>query len=293
LLLSEHFCLNGLIDFRIGRRRSASFTATAMNHVRALLQSYVRPSYGQLRRWILSRLERRAPRDTPTTLEQIRTVSIDGIPHPIKLRAATSDARAMADCLLGMQYDIDPGFEPKTVLDLGGNIGCSAIYFANRWPNARIVVVEPLPSTFELLKENTRFYSNIRSVHAAAHPRRETISLHVPKTGFWGARVTTVARNGAAQSHSAPGVPVEDLMSEYGIDHIDILKMDIEGSEADLFANNPHPWLSRTRLVMIELHDNIRMGCTWHMERALSRYKTRRARLDENHIVWLESARIR
>jgi FkbM family methyltransferase len=261
-----------------------------MNHVRALIHSYVRPSYGQLRRWILSRLEVRAPREAPTTRDQIRTVSIDGIPHPIKLRAATSDARAMADCLLGMQYDIDPGFEPKTLLDLGGNIGCSAIYFANRWPDARIVVVEPFPSTFELLKENTRFYPNIQPVHAAAHPRREGVNLHVPNTGFWGVRITAGARYGGTQLQRAPGMPVEDLMSDYGMEHIDILKMDIEGSEADLFANNPHPWLSRTRLMMIELHDNVRMGCTWHMERALNRYTTREARLGENLVVWLDHA---
>jgi FkbM family methyltransferase len=260
----------------------------SMNHLRALLQSYVRPSYGQLRRWILRQLEMRAPGETPRTHAQVRTVSIEGIPHPIKLRAATSDARAMADCLLGMQYDIDPGFEPKTVLDLGGNIGCSAIYFANRWPNAKIIVVEPFASTFALLKENTRFYQNIQPVHAAAHPRREPVHLLLPKTGFWGVRVSAGPHNGAPQSNSAPGMPVEDLMSEYGIDHIDILKMDIEGSEADLFATNPHAWLSRTRLLIIELHDNIRMGCTWHTQRALSRYKTRKARLGENLLVWLE-----
>lgn len=262
--------------------------ATTMNSARTLLQSYVRPAYGQLRRWILSQLEIRARREQPRTLEQIREVSIEGIPHPIKLRVGTSDARAMADCLLGMQYDIDPGFVPKTVVDLGGNIGCSAIYFANRWPDAKIIVVEPLPSTFAILKQNTRFYPNIHPVHAAAHPRRETVNLVVPKTGFWGARIT--ASSNAMGRTSARGMPVDDLLNEYGVERVDILKMDIEGSEADLFANNPHPWLSRTRLMMIELHDNVRMGCTWHLERALKQYKTRKRHIGENLVVWLEHA---
>jgi FkbM family methyltransferase len=259
-----------------------------MNSLRTLLQSYVRPGYGQLRRWILRQLEMRAPRQQPQTSDQLREVSIEGVQHPIKIRVGTSDARAMADCLLDMQYDIDPGFEPQTVVDLGGNIGCSAIYFANRWPEAKIVVVEPLLANFELLKQNTRFYPNIIPVHAAAHHRRETVELVTPKTGFWATRVARAVDGCDAPSCTAPGLPIGELLDEHGIDRVDILKIDIEGSEADLFANSPHPWLSRTRLIMIELHDNVRMGCTWHMERALKPYKTRKGHIGENLLVWLE-----
>jgi FkbM family methyltransferase len=257
--------------------------------MRTILQSYVRPAYGKTRRWILSRLEMRAPRAAPRSAEQIREVTIEGIPHPIKIRVGTSDARAMADCLLDMQYDIDPGFEPRTILDLGGNIGCSAIYFANRWPEARIVVVEPVDTTFAILKHNTSYYPNIIPVHAAAHPRRETVRLMVPKKGYWAAEVVRADSSGDLESNMARGIPVDDLLNEYGIDQVDILKIDIEGSEAALFANNPHPWLSRTRLLMIELHDNIRMGCTWHLQRALKRYKTRMRHISENLLVWFEN----
>ena len=76
-----------------------------------------------------------------------------------------------------------PGFEPRTVLDLGGNIGCSAVYFANRWPGAKIVVVEPVAPSFAILKHNTSFYPNVIPVHAAAHPWRETGRLVVRRKG--------------------------------------------------------------------------------------------------------------
>jgi FkbM family methyltransferase len=256
--------------------------------MRTILQSFVRPAYGKTRRWILSQLQVRAPWEQPTTAEQIREVSIEGIPYPIKIRVGTSDARAMSDCLLDMQYDVDLGFEPKTVIDLGGNIGCSAIYFANRWPNAKIVVVEPVPANFEILKQNTSYYPNIIPVHAAVHPRRETVQLVVPKKGFWAAEVVKPGSKGTRESNSAQGIPLDELLNEHAISQVDLLKIDIEGSEAELFANNPHPWLSRTRLIMIELHDNIRMGCTWHMERALKPYKTRKGQISENLLVWLD-----
>jgi FkbM family methyltransferase len=238
----------------------------------------------------LRQLEIRAPRQEPKTSSQLREVTIECIAHPITIRVGTSDARALADCLLDMQYDIDPGFEPQAVVDLGGNIGCSAIYFANRWPAAKIVVVEPLAANFELLKQNTRFYPNIIPVHAAAHHRRETVELVTPKAGFWATRVARAGADDAAETTSAPGLPITDIMDEHGIERIDILKIDIEGSEADLFANNPRPWLERTRLIMIELHDNVRMGCTWHMESALKPFKTRKGHIGENLLVWLEHA---
>jgi FkbM family methyltransferase len=138
------------------------------------------------------------------------------------------------------------------------------------------------------LKHNTSYYPNIFPVHAAAHPRRETVELAVPKKGYWAAEVVRPGSTHGGDSNLAPGIPVDDLLNEHGIDQVDILKIDVEGSEAALFANNPHRWLSRTRLLMIELHDNIRMGCTWHLERALKRYKTRTSRISENLLVWFE-----
>jgi hypothetical protein len=49
------------------------------------------------------------------------------------------------------------------------------------------------------------------------------------------------------------------LMTETGIDSIDLLKMDVEGAEVEAFEQSD--WMSGVQVVVIELHDNIKPGC--------------------------------
>ncbi|MBR1580133.1 MAG: FkbM family methyltransferase [Selenomonadaceae bacterium] len=68
-------------------------------------------------------------------------------------------------------------FEPKFILDCGGNIGTSAVFFANYYPTAKIVAVEPDAGNFQLLSINTRFYPNVECVNAALWDQETYIEL--------------------------------------------------------------------------------------------------------------------
>lgn len=54
---------------------------------------------------------------------------------------------------------------------------------------------------------------------------------------------------------------VDDLFREYAIDRIDLLKLDIEGSEAEVFASSSG-WIDRVDAICLELHDRFRPGST-------------------------------
>jgi hypothetical protein len=56
-------------------------------------------------------------------------------------------------------------------------------------------------------------------------------------------------------------------MKEYQVDHVDLLKLDIEAAEYELF-DSPDPWLQKVDNLVIELHDRLVSGCT---ERVLSK----------------------
>lgn len=47
---------------------------------------------------------------------------------------------------------------------------------------------------------------------------------------------------------------IPSFLGHYSIPRVDILKMDIEGAEAAIFLSNPEAWLSRTELLIIEMH---------------------------------------
>ena len=75
--------------------------------------------------------------------------------------------------------------------------------------------------------------------------------------GKWAMTVEEDAENGTVKGES-----IQTLMKRNNIDHIDILKLDIETSEKNLFAENYQSWLPKTHLIIIELHDRMLPGCS-------------------------------
>ena len=53
---------------------------------------------------------------------------------------------------------------------------------------------------------------------------------------------------------------------------LDILKIDIEGAEHELFKNNYDTWLPNTRCLIIELHDRMRNRSSQNFFKAISKY---------------------
>ena len=80
---------------------------------------------------------------------------------------------------------------------------------------------------------------------------------------------------------------IENLMIDFGINYFDIIKIDIEGSEKELFESNFHNWLSRTKIIIIELHDRMRPGCSKSFFNALSNYEYKLELKGENIVIYL------
>ena len=71
------------------------------------------------------------------------SVGISGIRYPVHLRLRTTDVALCREIFVNGIYDQEFSREPETILDAGANIGLTAVFFANRFPCARIVAVEP------------------------------------------------------------------------------------------------------------------------------------------------------
>jgi hypothetical protein len=63
---------------------------------------------------------------------------------------------------------------------------------------------------------------------------------------------------------------MDDLVNMYNLETIDILKIDIEGAEKELFTYNYENWLQKVRCIVIELHDLYRPGCATAFFKAIS-----------------------
>ena len=204
-------------------------------------------------------------------------VSTPCVPAPLHLRVRSTDISTFSEVILRSEYDWQFPTEPKVIIDAGANIGLSAVFFAHRYPNARVFAVEPEPRNFELLKRNTVPYANIVPIQAAIWGRNENLTLTDPGLGDWGFRTLADDRAATTGFCKVPGITADQLMADFGITHVDVLKIDIEGAELEVFETCSS-WIRSVGTIVIELHDRFRPGCTASFEKATTNFRFREQR---------------
>jgi len=191
-----------------------------------------------------------------------------GINHRIKLRNNTTDRLVFQEVFLFQSYDV-LHLNPKVIIDAGGNIGLTSIFFANKFPQAKIYSIEPSDSNFEMLLSNTKLYTSITPIHSALWNKDTSLRIKNKNENHWAFSVEECPPN---HPDSFNALSLTSLMKKYNIEYIDILKLDIEGSERELFQDNFDYWISRTRCILLELHDWFKGDCSKTVYKALSNY---------------------
>ena len=189
--------------------------------------------------------------------------------HPVYLRKNTCDIDVFGFIFLKEEYAMNLDFNPQVIIDCGANIGLTAIYYKNQFPNAKIICIEPESANYELLLKNTEQYKDIICYQAGVWNRSTYLTVEDIGLGHWGFIVKEIA---CEVPGSVKGISLGDIMRENNIDSIDILKIDIEGSEKEVFETNSEEWLSKTRFLAVELHDRMKPGCSKSVFKALTQY---------------------
>ena len=190
-----------------------------------------------------------------------KKLAIPRIQHLINLRSKTNDYSVVKQIFTRSEYEFD--YEslinyPKVIVDAGAHIGIAAIFFTNKFPNSKIISIEPGKDNYKLLLENTREYPNIIPCNYALWNKKTSVNIIDSGEGEWAYMVQE--SNTKDTTMFAQAITMNDLMKKHNIQNIDILKMDIEGSEKEIFSENCNLWLVKTKLIVIELHDWKRPG---------------------------------
>jgi FkbM family methyltransferase len=181
-----------------------------------------------------------------------------GYKNPIRLRKVKADLLLFKQIFVTEEYKFNCPITPKYIIDAGANIGLSALFFSKSFPAAKIIAVEVEKGNFDLLVENTQGYPEIETINAGIWPttaKLEVVDTGRGPTGFMVREATEEATN------VFDAISINDIMNQYTLPHIDILKIDIEGAEKELLLQNSD-WISRTKIIIIELHDNKKEGCS-------------------------------
>jgi FkbM family methyltransferase len=201
--------------------------------------------------------------------------------YPLFMRIGSSDREVLGQIFIEKEYESIAVFSPRTILDLGANVGYSSAYFLSKYPAASVVAVEPDSGNYEICCRNLEPYgSRAKVVHGAAWPERS--KLVVDRGAWrdgreWTAQVT-LAKEENASSEPVDGYDMPSLIGLSGATEIDLLKIDIEKSELELFSRNTENWLPRIRNLCIELHGP---DCEAIFFRALADYSYNLSRTGE------------
>ena len=173
----------------------------------------------------------------------------------IELRQGTTDGkvfdevfveRAYAPCVAALPDHLGP----VTLIDLGANIGLSAIYLARALDVDEIIAVEPDPDNFQLLSENLRrtgLAARCTAIRAFAGVKHAFAEVLDSGNGAWGMRMGPLSESGT------PILPLAELAGSAKTGAAVLLKCDIEGGERELFLHI-RDWEHLIHYIFLELH---------------------------------------
>jgi FkbM family methyltransferase len=196
-------------------------------------------------------------------------VHVSGIAHPVWIRVHTSDWWALQQVLIRREYECSFAADPKVIIDAGANIGTTSVFYANRYPRARIYAVEPDPSNFLMLQKNTRRYPWVTPIWGALWKDDQSVKIAPPQAlTHWGVRVLE-------EGISVPAFTVPSVMKRHALEFVDILKLDVEGAEYEVLSTATE-WIESVGMIAIEIHDHFRPGCSAMFDSVVSKFPIRR-----------------
>ncbi len=189
-------------------------------------------------------------------------IAVPGLEHPVYLRLRTTDVSVFRQVFVTREYDSEFSMPPRVIVDAGANIGLTSLFYLSKYPEAMIIAIEPESSNFRMLTKNIEPYPNIVAIQAALWKENGSITLVDPGFGNYGFQTLEgVGPIDLSCQRPTRALTLDSLMSDLHLDSIDILKVDIEGSEKEVFATST-AWIDRVGVIVVELHDHLREGCT-------------------------------
>ena len=148
------------------------------------------------------------------------------------------------------------------IIDAGANIGAAAIWFADRFPQAQVIAVEPDPENAALARSNCKEHPTITLLEAAIGAEPGWVMLANGKDA-WAVRTQR-------SDHGLRVVTIAEAAEQVSDGALFIVKIDIEGFEADLFTANTE-WIDQAYAIFVEPHDWMLPGegSSQSMQRAL------------------------
>lgn len=151
--------------------------------------------------------------------------------------------------------------EKAVVIDIGANIGMFPIRLLIKQPDLRIYCYEPFPNNFKILHENVSSNPFINKKvrvfnQAVLGKKQDDLKIYFNREQFYTDSSSLIP--GFENNHDTIAVActtLEEIITENNILHIDLLKLDCEGSEYSILYDTPVDVIKKIPFIVVETHD--------------------------------------
>ncbi len=169
----------------------------------------------------------------------------------IEFPDAASFAYIYKEVFIEQIYRFDTKRAQPLIIDCGANMGLSVLYFKDQYPGSRVIAFEPERTIFNYLKKNVESLGleNVELLNKAVWSSNKTLLFS--NEGADASRIAALKDNdrGFTSTYEVQAVRLSEFIDR----EVDLLKIDIEGAEAEVIREI-EPKLGYVKHVFIEYH---------------------------------------
>ena len=169
--------------------------------------------------------------------------------HALQLRGKGSDSLVLYATYCRGAYPLPADPSIRLIIDAGANVGYTAAHFAEAFPHAKVIALEPEASNYQMLVKNTKPWKNVVPLCKGLWWRKAEVAVRNQGAENWCFEFAE-----CAAGEGTPATTIQDLLAEYGNGGKVLVKMDVEGAEKKIFEEKP-AWLKEIDYLYIEIHD--------------------------------------
>ena len=197
--------------------------------------------------------------------EHVGSVYVKKLKKSVWIRPYTSDFGELLDFFVNEKYEKGGHYEFSQInseekidyiIDGGANIGLFSLVYGVKFPEASIIAIEPDDNNYKMLKRNCACIKNVKTIHAGIWYRKAKLGIQNPEAHADCFTVKGIENSDYGTTDFIKGISILHVMEKYDIPRIDVLKLDIEGTEFCILRENScDEWLDKTRFLIMEIHD--------------------------------------
>ena len=187
----------------------------------------------------------------------------------VYFRKKTKDRETFKEIFNKNIYNIKIPIIPSLIIDAGSNTGFASLFFKLKYPKSKIIILEIESDNVRMIKKNLKNFTDTDIIQKGLYNKKAFFKIEDP---YHATNSFVIKEVSATESYDIESITIDEILLSKNADTIDILKIDIEGAEKELFKENYQNWLPKVKIIMIETHDRMIPKCSYHVMKSLNEY---------------------